>query len=240
MRPFTSCSWALLSLWLQSEEVCCYEGREERRTLHRDSGGWDQTPEICKFLGFCLVELFIYINIFLLGIHTHSSIYLYLYRYIYLKLYPYIYPKLWMIYAVDANSVHPGFILFAFIWNAEVHISHVSVYLLTLIPGWNLWLTVKNQPNCLFSKSRIWTLYLLINITRNRWSSPPGSPARTCKYCRLYSGVDQWKNLYFVLNFSINLLLENALSFWHVCIITLPNIIALTYAFNSPQQYASY
>lgn len=58
-------------------------------------------------------------------------------------------PKLWVICAVDANKVHPGFILFAFIWNAEVHISHVSVYLLTLIPGWNLWLTVKNQNNCL-------------------------------------------------------------------------------------------
>lgn len=145
-----------------------------------------------------------------------------------------------MIYAVDASTVHPGFILFTFIWNAEVHISHVSVYLLTIIADWKLWLTVKNQPNCLFLKSRIWTLSLLIISTRNWWSSPPGIPVCTCKYCRLYSGIDQWKNLYFVLNFSLKLLLENALPFWQVSIIILPNTIDITYSLNSPRQYTPY
>lgn len=34
-----SCWQTLLSLWLQGEEVCCNEGSEERRTLHRDGSG---------------------------------------------------------------------------------------------------------------------------------------------------------------------------------------------------------
>lgn len=43
----------VLLLWLQGEEVCGNEGGEERRALHRDSGGRDQTPEFCESVELC-------------------------------------------------------------------------------------------------------------------------------------------------------------------------------------------
>lgn len=199
MRPFTSCSQTLLSLWLQSEEVCCYEGSEECRTLHRDSGGWDQTPEICKcvYISQTVNDLCCW--------RKHSTSWFH-FVYIHMK----------------CRGSHKS---------RECVFAHTYCRVKAL---------TQNQPNCLFSKSRIWTLYLLINSTRNWWSSPPGIPVCTCKFCRLYSGIDQWKNLYFVLNFSMKLLLENALPFWQVCIIILPNTIDITYSLNSPWQYTPY
>lgn len=203
MKPFTSCSRALLSLWLQSEEVCCYEGSEECRTLHRDSGGWDQTPEICKFLGFCVVQSYITAIYFSQTVNDLCR---------------------WC--KQSASWFHFVCIHMKFRGSHKSR-ECVSAHTYSRLKPLTQW----KISTIVCSQKVESDFYLLINITRNRWfslkSSPPGNSVLTCKYCRLYSGIGKIYTFYWI---SIKLLLENALSFWHVCIIIPPNIIDLTYA----------
>lgn len=125
-------------LWLQGEEVCCYESSEECRTLHGDSGGWDQTPEICKFFTGCSqIDPMLWI----IGANDVTQSILVL-------------PSL---YSHESRR-------FTYSKSRQFVCSHLFP---AGMSDSQLGSTVKNEPNCFSQQTIICLLHLLVNISRS-------------------------------------------------------------------------